>query len=229
MQSGEALSCGNGETNTCAVMSRNTCEDCRKELQTNCGLQRKVVSHLECNHWDHKHIKETVCEGCCGVPQPCPLQPPAAMKKCAATDTDRSFSIENSPLDCNRCRDDCNTRCGVIPAKVGDQICVSIGSGKLHCTCCCREDSALIAQSPTPENICKSEEIYVAFQLSDPQGCGSCAGDCTSKCSGLGGSMKSQECTTKSSSSRCKCCCETPSPSLEAITSDSYSSTSEVR
>ncbi|KAI3891698.1 hypothetical protein MKX03_031948 [Papaver bracteatum] len=232
MQSGEALSCGNGETNTSAVMTRNTCQDCRKELQTNCNLQKKVVSHLECNHWDPENIKKTVCEGCCGVPKPCPVQPPAAQRKCGVMDIDRSFIIEDKPLHCGRCQGRCGHECNNIPANVGDQICGFIGSEKIYCTCCCREKSAYIVQPlppyPTPENICKLEEIYVAFRFSDPQNCDGCAVDCTTKCSELGSSMMNQQCTTESSSSLCKCCCERPSPSLVAITSDSYSSIAQV-
>ncbi|KAI3901169.1 hypothetical protein MKW92_051503 [Papaver armeniacum] len=143
MQTGTAISCELGET---FITARSNCKDCRKDLQTQCGLQGKVVSHLECNAPDPKNTKQKVCEGCCQVPLPCPVQPPAKWSQCPVTDTDKTFKIEHySGNDCRRCQDGCKTRCDAIGARVGDQICGYLDNGKtyvgLYCTCCCRKNA----------------------------------------------------------------------------------------
>ncbi|KAI3916417.1 hypothetical protein MKW92_029023 [Papaver armeniacum] len=229
MQSGTAISCDLGEISITAGMS-NKCDDCRKDLQTKCGLQGKVVSHVECNAPDPKKPRERVCEGCCQVPLPCPVQPPAKWTQCPVTDTDKTFKIEHySGNDCQRCKDGCKTRCDSIGAGVGDQICGYLDNGKtyvgLYCTCCCRKKAPLPPPTPSPpppppsppppapENICKPEDMYLAFRLSNPQSCNSCSSDCKAKCSQMGSFMTTQQCSTESSPRLCKCCCKTPQPS----------------
>ncbi|KAI3881371.1 hypothetical protein MKX03_000056 [Papaver bracteatum] len=147
MQAGAAISCDLDET---VVNTTINCKFCRKDLQTQCGLQGKVVSHLECNAPDPKHIDKKVCEGCCQVPLPCPVKPPAEWTQCPVTDTNKTFKIENySGNDCRRCQDGCKTRCDAIGARVGDEICgynyydsrVGRTYTGLYCTCCCRKNA----------------------------------------------------------------------------------------
>ncbi|KAI3901173.1 hypothetical protein MKW92_051507 [Papaver armeniacum] len=154
MQSGTAISCDLGETVVTADKIESG-QDCRKELQTQCGLQGRVVSQLKFNAWDPKNIGEKVCEGCCRVPPPCPA--PVEWTKCAVTDTDKTFKIENyTGNDCHLCEEGCKTRCDESKSKVADQICgYLVNDDKtvtgLYCTCCCRENvPCLPPQPPAP-------------------------------------------------------------------------------
>ncbi|KAI3881369.1 hypothetical protein MKX03_000054 [Papaver bracteatum] len=225
MESGTAITCDLGETIVTGKESNRA--DCRSDAQTKCGLQGRVVSHLECNYWDPNHTGDILFEGCCQVPLPCPSQPPVDWKKCPATDTDKTFSIQTSNRDCRRCQDGCKTKCDAIGARVGDQICGYLTNGQtktgLYCVCCCRKKASLPPPlppslspppppppSPTPEKMCRFQEIYVAFELSYPYNCNSCRSDCAAKCSGLGSFLVTEQCIAESSSSLCKCCCSTP-------------------
>ncbi|KAI3866392.1 hypothetical protein MKX03_012575 [Papaver bracteatum] len=184
MQSGTAISCKLGETIVNTATKVPDCDVCRKDLHTKCGLQGRVVT------------KEKLCEGCCQVPLPCPVQPPVKWwGTCAATDINKTFKIERyTGNNCHPCQDGCKTRCDAIGARVGDQICGYLTNGKTnvgyHCTC----------------------YIYMAFRLSNPNSCSSCSSDCKVKCSQMGSSMTKQQCNTESSPRLCKCCCKTPPP-----------------
>ncbi|KAI3870623.1 hypothetical protein MKW92_023578 [Papaver armeniacum] len=202
-----AISCDPGETN---ITISSDIDHCRRDLQIACQVQGREVSKLELNAFPpNNRIRDRVCSGCCRVPLPCPPKPPVNWQKCPATDTNKSFRLPGSKNDCHRCQDGCKTRCDEIGATVGDQICgnlintnaVFIG---LICTCCCRAKTPALTPPPTV-NICKPQEIFVAFQLSGSRVC-DCSTECQIKCSGMG-SVAHQQCTEGSSSKECKCCC----------------------
>ncbi|MCL7049620.1 hypothetical protein MKW94_018462 [Papaver nudicaule] len=233
MQTVAAISCDPGETN---ITTPSTIDSCRKDLQTECQLQGRVVSKLELNSWPpNNNIKGRICEGCCQVPLPCPQKPPVKWSQCPVTDTDKSFKLPGSRKDCHLCQDGCKTRCDRLGVRVGDQICgyllnsdsVFLG---LTCICCCRERTPFSpppppsmpppSPPPTEDNICRLEDIYIAFRLSDSRGCRLCPTDCEKKCSGVGSSVVLQQCTEGSSSRQCKCCCKNnsaPAPAPRAL------------
>ncbi|KAI3986929.1 hypothetical protein MKX01_014630 [Papaver californicum] len=223
-----AVSCDVGETNVNAARAYNAW-DCRKKLQTNCGLQGRVVSHLEMNAWDPNNTAEKTCEGCCQVPLPCPVQPIQSWR----CNVHPPIRINH----CHRCQDGCKTRCDKIGARVGEQICGYRMNGKaivgLKCTCCCRKRTPFPPPPPRPtpapprptprppspstpgQDICRAiEDIYVAFRIFYPSSCSSCSSDCTKKCFEMGTFMVTQQCIADSFSpgtGMCKCCCR-PSP-----------------
>ncbi|KAI3925647.1 hypothetical protein MKW98_001501 [Papaver atlanticum] len=188
-----AISCDPVET---SLMSRSSADNCRKDLQNLCVSQGREASKSEFSSFPTNQDK-IKCEGCCQVPLPTSPPPPPAP----------------------RCFDSCETKCGAIGVRAADQACVRLVGIKtrtfkgLACTCCCRARIVLPPTPPLPltptsdNNICKLEDIHLAFKPSDSPGCRSCPADCESKCTALGTSVVQEQCTQGSDSSRCKCCC----------------------